>query len=82
MRCNKELLTYLQHFAEGFNLGVHCYADDGQLYFYDRVQALPSVISKVVSNLLFFELVTFISVLAVEWIAPHKHTRGGAMTQR
>ena len=39
----------IQHIAEGFNLGVHCYADDGQLYFYDRVQALPGVISKVVS---------------------------------
>ena len=39
----------IQHIAEGFNLGVHCYADDGQLYLYDRVQALPGVISTVVS---------------------------------
>ena len=41
----------IQHIAEGFNLGVHCYADDGQLYLYDRVQALPGVISKVVSGI-------------------------------
>ena len=39
----------IQHIAEGFNLGVHCYANDGQLYLYDRVQALPGVISTVVS---------------------------------
>ena len=41
----------IQHIAEGFNLGVHCYADDGQLHLYDRVQALPRVISKVVSRI-------------------------------
>ena len=39
----------IQHIAEGFSLGIRCYADDGQLYFYDRVQALPGVISIVVS---------------------------------
>ena len=39
----------IQNIAEDFNLGVHCYEDDGQLCLYDRVQALPVVISKVVS---------------------------------
>ena len=37
----------LKHIAEDFNLSIHCYEDDGQLHFYDRVQALPITISKV-----------------------------------
>ena len=37
----------IQHIAEEFGLGVHCYADDGQLYFYEKASALPSVLSKV-----------------------------------
>ena len=37
----------IQYIAEEFSLGVHCYADDGQLYFYEKASALPSVLSKV-----------------------------------
>ena len=45
----QDSVLHIQHIAEDFSLGVYCYADDGQLYFYDRVQALPGVISKVMS---------------------------------
>ena len=37
----------IQNIAEEFGLGVHCYADDRQLYFYEKASALPSVLSKV-----------------------------------